>query len=260
MSDPMALAVAEVAAGRACVLATVVSSERSVPRRAGSKMLVLADGRTVGSIGGGEMEARVVREASDALVDRMPRLRTYDLVDPATGDAGVCGGTATIYVEPCMPTATVYVIGCGHVGKAVADLAHWSGFRVVVWDDRSDLVSPEVVPNADACLTGSIADALAAEPITTETHVVVVTRNISLDRSILPPLLAGGARTFGIMGSVRRWSTTRAQLAADGVPADQLDCVRNPIGLELNAETPEEIAVSIIAEIVRTRRAESARR
>jgi xanthine dehydrogenase accessory factor len=250
----MMLAVAEVAAGRACVLATVVSTARSVPRRAGSKMVVLADGRAVGSIGGGEMEARVLAEARAALADRRPRLATFDLVDPATGDAGVCGGTATIYVEPLMPTATVYVIGCGHVGKAVADLAHWSGFRVVVWDDRGELVSPEVVPSADACLTGTIADALASEPITSETHIVVVTRNISLDRSILPPLLAAGARSVGIMGSVRRWATTRAQLAADGVPAEQLDAVTNPIGIELNAETPEEIAVSIIAEIVRNRR------
>jgi xanthine dehydrogenase accessory factor len=122
-------------AGETVCVATVVQTSRSVPRRAGSKMLVYSDGRSIGTIGGGEMESRVVQEALAAIASRTTRLCTYQLVDPSTGDPGVCGGEATISLEPFMPTPTVYVIGCGHVGRAVVELAHWMGFRVIATDD-----------------------------------------------------------------------------------------------------------------------------
>jgi xanthine dehydrogenase accessory factor len=242
------------ASGRAAVLATVVATDRSVPRRPGSKMVVFADGSTEGTIGGGQMEARVIAEAIAALADRKTRLLTYELVDPSSGDPGVCGGAATIYLEPYMPTATIFVIGCGHVGKAVVELAHWMGFRVVAYDDRAELVTDDAMPLADVRLTGTFADALSHGPITTETHVVLVTRNVAVDLELLPTLVATSARSIGVMGSARRWETTRKALVDGGVSAAQLDRIHTPIGLELGAETPEEIAVSILAEIVQARR------
>lgn len=240
--------------GDPVVLATVIDTSRSVPRHAGSKMLVHHDGRTLGTIGGGEMEARVVSEALGSLRDAKPRLLHFQLVDPSSGDPGVCGGSVDLYLEPHMPTPTIFVVGCGHVGKAVVELAHWLGFRVVAYDDRSELVSPELLPHADVILSGTISDALAAHPPTPETHVVVLTRNMRLDLELLPPLLESRARTIGVMGSERRWDTTRRELESCGIDTARLERVLSPVGVELQAETPQEIAVSVLAQIIGIRR------
>lgn len=240
--------------GEPVVLVTVVHTNRSVPRHAGSKMIVRADGTTVGTIGGGEMEARVIVAAAESLRTGRASLMKFELVDPGRGDPGVCGGDVQLYLEPYMPTPTILVVGCGHVGRAVVDLAHWLGYRVIAFDDRADQVTAEALPHADVRLFGSIVDALEANPLSPETHVVVLTRNMGLDLELLPPLLATEARSIGVMGSKRRWATTRAELERRGLSAEHLDRVRSPIGIELEAETPEEIAVSILAEIVGTRR------
>jgi xanthine dehydrogenase accessory factor len=122
------------------------------------------------------------------------------------------------------------------------------GFRVAVWDDRPEVLVG--IADEHRPLSGSIADAIAEVGVTPSTSIVVVTRNVALDVDILPPLLAAGAGYVGLMGSRRRWATTRAQLETAGVPADLLDVVRSPIGIEIGAETPEEIALSILAEVV----------
>jgi xanthine dehydrogenase accessory factor len=239
--------------GRAVVLATVVRTERSVPRRPGSKMLVFSDGSTVGTIGGGEMEHRVTVEAAEVLADGRPRVITYTLVDPASGDAGVCGGEAEIYMEPYMPTPKLLIIGAGHVGRAVSDLAQWLDFRTLVWDDREAILDD--ADHVDVALTGSIADALREHPITTNDSAVMVTRNVKLDLEILPALLETPVRYIGLMGSQRRWDTTRGGLIEQGLAEDRFDRIHAPIGVEINAETPEEIAVSILAEVIGDRRA-----
>ena len=249
MIDELAAAIRS---GEPVVLATVVRTNRSVPRRPGSKMLVFADGRTVGSVGGGEMEHRVTLAAAEALADGRPRMLNYSLVDPAAGDPGVCGGEADIYLEPYMPKPTLFLVGAGHVGRAVASLADWLGFRIVVWDDRSDMLQ-EIEP-AETRLDGGIAEAIEAEPITANTSVVMVTRNVALDVELLPVLLATEARYIGLMGSDRRWQTTSAALAEAGVSADAIARVQTPIGVEIHAETPEEIAVSIMAAVIADQR------
>lgn len=241
-------------AGRPVAVATVVDTRRSVPRHAGSKMLIFGDGTQAGSIGGGEMEGRVLAAAAESLTDGRPRLLEYKLVDPTVGDPGVCGGEVNIYVEPYMPTATVYVIGCGHIGRAVSDLANWLGYRVVATDDRTDLATPELMPKADVVIAGPISQAIEQAPITDQTHVVLVTRNAQVDMEVLPHLLASPARTIGVMGSHRRWETTKKNLQTAGVETSQLDRIITPIGVEIGAETPEEIALSVMAQIVSWRR------
>jgi xanthine dehydrogenase accessory factor len=246
--------------GDSVALATVVKARGSVPRHAGSKMLVYADGRTSGTIGGGEMESRVVEEAAAALTDGQPRIVPYSLVDPARGDPGVCGGEVEIYVEPYRPAATIFVIGCGHVGRAVTHLAGWLGFRVIVTDDREEMAMPEEAPGADLYLPGTIEDALAAFNVTGNTYIVAVTRNVLVDRQILPKLLGTPSPYIGVIGSRRRWRETVKLLRADGLSDEQMGRFHSPIGLELHAETPEEIAVSILAEIIMLRRGGSGER
>lgn len=246
--------------GQSVVLATVTRARGSVPRHAGSKMLIYEDGHFNGTVGGGEMESRVLSEAQQALQEGRPRIVPYSLVDPARGDPGVCGGEMEIYLEPYLPPATVFVIGAGHVGQAVADLAHWLGYRVAVNDDRAELVNKETVPNADHYLPGSIQEALAELPLHRNTYVVLTTRNVMVDREILPHLLGSPAPYIGVIGSKRRWQHTKKMLREDGYGEDQLAQFHSPIGLELNAETPEEIAVSIMAEIIMLARGGSGER
>jgi xanthine dehydrogenase accessory factor len=242
------------AAGDRAALATVTRTTGSVPRRAGAKMLVLPDGAIEGSIGGGEMEGRVIEEALAAMTDGRPRTLQYELRDPSSGDPGVCGGTVEVYVEVIRPEETVVVVGAGHVGQAVAHLADWLGFRVEVSDDRPEFCTPDVVPSAQAFHPGPLDQLPASLTISDHTYLVLTTRNLQVDLQGLPALLDSPAAYIGVIGSRRRWATARKKLAVQGIPAEKLERVRSPMGLELNAETPEEIAVSILSEIIMLRR------
>ncbi len=247
-------------AGEAVVLATIVKATGSVPRHAGTKMLLYENGRFSGTIGGGEMESRVVEEAKAALAEDKPRLMRYSLVSPERGDPGVCGGQVEIYLEPHAPPVTLFVVGCGHVGRALAYLGHWLGYQVVVTDDREELATPELVPGADVYLPGVFEQVIKAHPITRRTFVTAVTRNVAVDRIVLPQLLQTPAPYIGVMGSRRRWQETEKLLLADGVSKEALQRIHSPLGLELHAETPQEIAVSILAEIMMLRQGATGKR
>ena len=216
-------------------------------------MLVHPDGAIVGTVGGGELENRVIAEARQAIVDGQPRLLEYNMSDPARGDPGVCGGQVEVFVEPLLPKPTLVVIGSGHVGKAVTHLAHWLGFRVVVNDDRPEFCTPEAVPEADAYLPTPMVELPDRLEITPWTYLVLTTRGVNVDVQGLPALLETPAAYIGVIGSKRRWATARQEMLEMGLSVEQLDRVHSPMGLELNAETPEEIAVSIMAEIIMLR-------
>ena len=235
-------------------LCTIVSSQGSTPRHVGSKMIVYQDGRIFGTVGGGELESRVLATALEAIQDGKPRLLSYNLADPQRGDPGVCGGQVEVFVEPILPKPTLVVVGAGHVGKAVAHLAHWLGFHVVVSDDRPELCSPESVPEADEFITGPLVELPQHISITSWTYLVLTTRNVTVDVPGLPALLETPAAYIGVIGSKRRWATTVEMLREAEVAEEQLARVHSPMGLEIKAETPEEIAVSIMAEIIKERR------
>jgi len=234
-------------------ICTVIRSQGSTPRRASSKMLVYPDGSIMGTIGGGEMESRVVAEALEAIRDGKPRLLQYSMTDPERGDPGVCGGQLEIYVEPLLPKPVLVIIGAGHVGKAVAHLAKWLGFWVVVSDDRPEFCNAEAIPDGDEFYPIVMEELPKQLKITPWTYLVLTTRGVNVDVPGLPELLNSSAAYIGVIGSRRRWETTRKQLLEAGMSKADLSRVRSPIGLELNAETPEEIAVSIMAEIIMLR-------
>lgn len=240
---------------RAGALCVIVDSSGSTPRHEGSKMIVFPDGSFVGTVGGGEIENRTIREALSALEDGKARKNSYSMVDPSRGDPGVCGGTMEIYIEPILPKATLVVIGGGHVGKAVAHLAKWLGFWVVVCDDRPEFASGETIPEADSFFQMPMGDLPDHVEINAYTSIVMTTRGANVDIAGLPELLRKCSPAYlGIIGSKRRWATTRKGLIEAGISEDLIGKIHSPIGLELQAETPEEIAVSILAEILMLRR------
>lgn len=241
--------------GEAAALATVISAQGSVPRHPGSKMLVRADGSFVGTVGGGKMESLVIQESLAALQDGQTRTPSYTLNDISAGDAGVCGGTVQIFIEPLHVSPTLLVIGGGHVGKALADLGKWSGFRVILSDDRAEFCRPEYAPGLDGYLVAKPAEVVSRMAVTSQTYIAAVTRGLPIDIDLIPALLATPAAYIGLIGSRRRWALTVKTLKDErGLTDDQLTRVHAPIGLELNAETPREIAVSILAEMIMVRR------
>lgn len=234
-------------------LCTVTKSEGSTPRHVGSKMLVYPDGKFIGTVGGGELESRVIHAALESLKTGKAQNLSYTMADPSRGDPGVCGGTVEVFVEPILPPATIVVIGGGHVGKAVVHLAKWLGFRVAVSDDRAEFCNPESVPGADAYYPVPMAELANQFKITRQTFLVVTSRGSGVDAAGLPPLLESDAAYIGVIGSKRRWLTTVKALKERGVSDELTARVHSPMGIELNAETPEEIAVSIMAEILMLR-------
>jgi xanthine dehydrogenase accessory factor len=234
-------------------LCTIVSSQGSTPRHTTSKMLVYSDGRTMGTVGGGEVESRVLAEALQVIAEGRPRLLAYNMADPARGDPGVCGGQLEIYVEPILPKPVLLLIGAGHVGKAVVHLAKWLGFYVIVSDDRPEFCTPEAVPGADEYQPVPMRALPEKVKITPWTYIVLTTRGMNVDVEGLPPLLGKPYAYLGIIGSQRRWALARKALAETGIAEEVLEGIHSPIGLEIEAETPEEIAVSILGEIITLR-------
>lgn len=243
------------AKGEAAAMATVIKVQGSVPRHEGSKMLVRADGSIVGTVGGGAMESLVVKEALAAMQDGQTRLPSYTLNDLSAGDPGVCGGTVQVFIEPVGSAPTLLVIGIGHVGKALAELGKWSGYRVVISDDREAFCNPDYLPGMDGYVVCKGSEIAQYTIIDKRTYIAAVTRGMPVDLDLIPLLLKTEAAYIGLIGSRRRWTlTAQALMDERGLTSEQLARVYAPIGLELNAETPQEIALSIMSQIVMVRR------
>jgi xanthine dehydrogenase accessory factor len=240
--------------GHRVALATIVKATGSTPREAGTKMLIYTDGSIVDTIGGGSLEANVITEAQAALGEGKPRLVRYELRDSEVGDPGICGGEAEIFIDVINPHPTVLIVGAGHVGRSIAVLSSFLGFGTVVLDDRAEFANAERLPQADEIMVGDIGQELARFNINPQTYIVIVTRGHEHDRDTLRQVVSSPAAYIGMIGSRRKVKMVFDELQKDGVAEEALAAVHAPIGLDIGAETPEEIALSIMAEIVMVRR------
>ncbi len=237
--------------GESAALVTIVAAHGSTPQRVGAKMLVFADGRTVGTIGGGCYENDAFWKAREAITNRTPQLVRYELSDDFAQETGlICGGQMDVYIEPIEPSPELYVVGAGHVGYELARLAHQVGFRVHVIDDREKFANAERFPFAVEVTAADIPAWIAAANLPGHAYAVIVTRGHTNDLEALRALAPQPLRYLGLIGSRAKVARIYEALAADGVPAEQLAHVHAPIGLDIGAVTPQEIAVSILAELI----------
>lgn len=234
-------------------LCIVVHTVGSVPRREGTKMLVYADGRTQGTVGGGLVEQETRDLALQALVDGQARLLDFNL-EGKHYSAGTCGGKMKVYIEPQGVKPVLLVLGAGHVGKAVALAAQALDFQIIVSDDRADLCTPELIPGKLEFLPVPMAEIPEHIQIDGKTYIVNVSRGSDVDVEGMPALLEFEPAYFGVIGSLKRWKTTCDALLQKGVAQEKLDKVKSPIGIDIGGETPEEIAISILAEVIQAYR------
>lgn len=247
------------AAGIPAALATIVGTRGSTPGRATMRLLVLADGTFLGTVGGGCLEAEVYDAALQVLADEKPQSLKFRLTEKDSPDSGLmCGGEVTIFVEP-ITTPVLWIFGGGHVSKALSQVASLAGFRVTVVDDRDAYATAERFPEAHSTLTASMPDAVAQMPIQQNSYAVVVTRGHKEDGIVLEAFskrFAAGEklRFLGMIGSKTKQALLWKHLTGSGVGSDFLDSVRTPMGAYLGGRTHEEIAVSVVAELIAVRR------
>ena len=255
MQDVFAALAEALERGEEAALVTIVSARGSTPQRIGAKMLVFADGRTVGTIGGGCYENDALWKARDAIAERRPRTVRYELTDDFAEESGlICGGQMEVFIEPIEPAARLYVIGAGHVGMHLARLAGTVGFRVHVLDDREKFANRERFPDAAEVIVDDIPTWLHRAELPANSYAVVVTRGHRHDLDALRALAARDLRYVGLIGSKAKVAKIYDALIEQSMPPECLRRVHAPIGLDIGAVSPEEIAVSILAEIIAVKR------
>ncbi len=237
--------------GEPAALVTIVSAIGSTPQRVGAKMLVFADGRIVGTIGGGCYENDAFWKAREAIASRVPQIVHYELSDDFAQETGlICGGQMDVYIEPIEPSPELYIVGAGHVGFHLARLAQEVSFRVHVIDDREKFANTERFPTAAEIIVDDLPAWIARTTLPPHAYVVIVTRGHTNDLEALRALAPHELRYLGLIGSRAKVARIYDALVADGMSADVLKRVHAPIGLEIGAVTPQEIAVSILAELI----------
>ncbi len=242
-------------AGRKGALATIVHTQGSIPSYQSSKLLVRDDGSFAGTVGGGCVEAEVWAAAQEVMRAERPRKLTFNLNADPRYDAGLtCGGTLEIYVEPILPQPVCFLFGGGHVSLAVARLAGAAGFGVVVVDDRPRFANRERFPEAAAVYADEWEKVFPQLAVNESAYLVIVTRGHKDDMRVLRWAVATPARYVGLIGSQRKVLEIYKVLESEGVPREKLERVHAPIGIDIGALTPEEIGVSIVAELIAVRR------
>jgi len=241
--------------GSSGAVATIVNSRGSIPSFQSAKMLIRDDGSIAGTIGGGCVEAEVWQAAREVIATEKPRTLIFDLNQEPKYDTGlVCGGTIEIFIEPVLPVPSLYIFGAGHVAIELFKAARNAGFDCVVIDDREAYANPERFPSAQQIIAKDFGDALKEITPAESSYIVIATRGHRDDMRVLRWAVQTPARYVGMVGSKRKAITVFRELAREGLNPVLFDRVHSPVGLDIGAVTPAEIAVSIVAELIAVRR------
>jgi xanthine dehydrogenase accessory factor len=241
--------------GRRGAVATIVNVRGSIPSFKTAKMLVRDDGSIYGTIGGGCVEADVWQAAREVMESEKPRTLTFNLNQDPKYDTGlVCGGTLDIFIEPVLPAALLYIFGAGHVAVNLYKVAHNAGFDVIVVDDREAYANRERFPDARQVIADDFDKVTAGLTPSESAYIVIVTRGHRDDMRVLRWAVQTRARYVGMIGSKRKTIAIFNELQKEGLSPDLFERVHAPVGLDIGAVTPEEIAVSITAELIAIRR------
>jgi xanthine dehydrogenase accessory factor len=236
--------------GKPAALAIIIKTEGSTPRRAGAKMIVLNDGKTIGTMGGGDLEKRVIEAALEGIRRGQPRTIPFTL-DIEKGKLDMmCGGKLEVYIEPILPDDKLIIFGAGHITRSLAPLMTLAGFKVSVVEDSPDLLQKDKFAETGDVILKDMEQFARDLPSDPRTYIVLLSRGFSKDKAILTHLIQKDFKYIGMIGSLRKIVAMEEDLEKQGVPERMFSKLQAPIGLDIGAETPEEIAISIAAEII----------
>lgn len=252
------------------VLAAIIESSGSAPRKAGAKMLILPDGKTLGTVGGGSIEYAATQDGLTAITTKESFTKEYDLSNSKAAELGmICGGRVTIHFQyvshedeqfyrycrdqMMKPGKTVYIFGGGHVAQELVPVLNHLDFSCVVFDDRPEFANSKRFPDAEKCIVGDFAKLSDYVQIESEDFVCIMTRGHEFDYVVQKQILHTSAQYIGVMGSRKKTQTIREKLLADGFGDTDIARCKSPIGLDIHAETPAEIAISIAGELIQKR-------
>ena len=242
--------------GQKCALATIVQVNGSIPSYESAKLLVREDGSMLGTIGGGCVEAEVWNVARDVMQNERPRHMNFSLGQDAAYDNGlICGGQLSVFIEPVVPQPRVYVFGAGHISKSISKIATLAGFATVIVDNREAFSNRDRFPEADEIFAEEYEDVFPKLPIRDTSYIVIVTRGHRDDMRVMRWAVGTNAKYIAMIGSKRKVIGVVKELEKEGIPREAFEHAFAPMGLDIGAITPEEIAVSIVAEMIAMRRA-----
>ncbi len=241
--------------GQKCAVATIVQVRGSIPSCESAKMLVREDGSIVGTVGGGCVEAEVWNAAREVMETERPKHLTFHLNQDAAYDSGlICGGTLDVFVEPVIPPPRAYIFGAGHISKSLSKVAHIAGFSTIIVDDRESFANRERFPEADEIFAHDYEEVFPRLRVDGNSYLIIVTRGHRDDLRVLRWAVGTPARYIAMIGSKRKVISVVKELEKEGIPQTAFQRVFAPMGLEIGAVSPEEIAVSVVAEMIAVRR------
>ncbi|MCZ2148429.1 MAG: XdhC/CoxI family protein [Bryobacterales bacterium] len=241
--------------GQKCAIATIVQVNGSIPSYESAKLLVREDGSMVGTIGGGCVEAEVWNAAREAMETERSHHMTFNLGQDAAYDNGlICGGQLNIFIEPVLPQPFAYIFGAGHISKSLSKIADLAGFATVIIDNREQFASRDRFPEAGSIFAEEYEDAFPKLEVNESSYIIIVTRGHRDDMRVLRWAVSTPARYVAMIGSRRKTINVVKELEKEGIPRSAFEKIHAPMGFDIGAITPEEIAVSVVAEMIAVRR------